>query len=493
MILRFGVLVLVLAAFSVGTPARAHEGHDEAPTTGGQTVPSRHTLTAASDRLELVLKNDRPHPGDKAPLDLYLSEFSSNVPVGDAAISLSLRSGSGELWKGAAAPTARPGIYAVSFDAPRDTGSFNMLVTVRWRNSEDRFALAGFDVRTDRPEGTTQGHARAVWPWIVGGVVALLAGLVTMVARRRWAVRAAVLLLGVMFVPVGQAHEGHNDAPTASGAPAGPGAQVYVAKESQFLLGVRTEPLKRVPVQRRLSVLGRVAPRGGGEVVIAAPQSGRIYFDGGQPPVIGRAVTKGQSVARLTVVDDLELRVPITGVITGVFVVHGQLVEAGQKLVTLLDPSVVWVHADVYERDVPSVQHSTRAIITSQANPDLALPGRRVAIGVTQGELLGTVEAWFEVPNAGGHLRVGALVDVNIELGGLDAAFVVARTAVFEKDGRKLVFVHTAPEQFTAREVTLGASLGDRVAVEGDLHPGDRIVTAGGYQMLTAPVVSLGS
>ncbi len=54
------------------------------------------------------------------------------------------------------------------------------------------------------------------------------------------------------------------------------------------------------------------------------------------------------------------------------------------------------------------------------------------------------------------------------------------------------MFVHTAPERFTARQVTIGTSLGERVAVTGDIVPGDRVVVSGGYLLLTAPVVSVG-
>ena len=150
------------------------------------------------------------------------------------------------------------------------------------------------------------------------------------------------------------------------------------------------------------------------------------------------------------------------------------------------------MHADVFEADVASVQRSTRAVITSPSLPTAALAGRRVALGVTQGEVPGAIEAWFEVPNPGGQLRIGALVNVGIEQGGAEPALVVPRSAVFEKDGRKLIFVHTGPERFTARDVTLGTSLGSRVVVTGELSPGDRVVIAGGYPLLTAPVVGTG-
>jgi hypothetical protein len=485
------LLSLLLIGVGLSAVAVAHEGHDDAPGTGGAAISRRHVLTALSDRYEVVLKNDPLTPGLETAFDLYLSDYRTNAPVSGAKVGLSLRSEARELWSGFATPTSRPGVYSAPFRAPADTGSFLVLVTVTDGKEEERFALSGLEVSRDHAGTARPSQGGFHWMWLVVVAVLLLAGLV-LLARRRAPAGAVSLILCLVLARAARAHEGHDDAPTASGAPVGPGAQVYVAKESQFLMGIRTEPLARQPVQKRLRVLGRVAPHGGGEIEIAAPQSGRIFFAGGQAPVLGQGVTRGGAIARLTVVDDLTLRAPLTGVLTGVFVVNGQLVEAGQKLMTLLDPSVVWVHADVYEADIASMQGSTRAVITSQSMPDLALAGRRVALGVTQGEVPGAIEAWFEVPNPGGRLRIGALVDVGIEQGGVESALVIPRSAVFEKDGRKLVFVHTAPERFTAREVTLRSSLGARVAVTGDLAPGDRVVATGGYPLLTAPVVSLG-
>ena len=488
---RIAWLLSLLLGTGFAGLAAAHEGHDNAPGTGTASLSGRHVLTASSDQYEVVLKNDPLTPGLKTTFDVYLSDYRTNTPVAGAKVGLILRSDARELWSGVAPATSRAGVYSAAFQAPADTGSFTVLLAVTGARGEERFALSGLEVSQPHAGAAASSRGGLQWMWLLGIAIVVLGGL-ALLARRRAPAAAAALILCLVLAPSVRAHEGHDDAPTASGAPVGPGAQVYVAKESQFLMGIRTEPLSRQPVQRRLSVLGRVAPRGGGEIEIVAPQSGRIYFNGGQAPVLGRGVTKGGTIARLTVVDDLTLRAPMTGVLTGVFVVNGQLVEAGQKLMTLLDPSVVWVHADVYEADIASVQASTRAAITSQTMPDLALAGRRVALGVTQGEVPGAIEAWFEVPNPGGRLRIGALVDVGIEQGGVESALVIPRSAVFEKDGRKLVFVHTAPERFTAREVTLGTSLGARVVVAGELAPGDRVVATGGYPLLTAPVVSLG-
>ena len=57
-----------------------------------------------------------------------------------------------------------------------------------------------------------------------------------------------------------------------------------------------------------------------------------------------------------------------------------------------------------------------------------------------------------------------------------------------KKDGRKIVFVHTTPEHFEAREVEVLEGVGPQTAVRRGLAVGERIVVTGGYPLLSAPV-----
>jgi len=60
----------------------------------------------------------------------------------------------------------------------------------------------------------------------------------------------------------------------------------------------------------------------------------------------------------------------------------------------------------------------------------------------------------------------------------------VPRSAIVERDGKKLVFVRLSPERFAAREVRLGwRGPGDAVAVTSGLQPGELVVIAGGAFM----------
>jgi hypothetical protein len=500
---RFEGLWVALGVLLAAGVCFAHEGEGHAiPAPSAPSVATLHTMTAASEQFELVVKHLPLAPRKPATLDVYLSDFDSNAPVTGATLQLSLRArrGGSELWSGVAVPSDAAGIYHASL-APADTGTFNLLVSVAAGERQDQFALAGVEVRlagAAQPAGSAAPVRR---PWQIGlwalaalGALALLRLLRRLLRRRRPAApTASALLIAALIVAggtLGSAHEGHDEGPATSGQNLAPGDAVYLAKESQFLLGMRTVPAELQSVQKHLHVLGRVEPRNGGQLEILAPQSGRLYFPAGRTPVLGVRVARDQIVAALVVVDSLRLRSALDGVVIDVTAVNGQLVAAGQRIMTILDPAVVWVHADVYERDLASVEHSSGARIASPAYPDQVLTGRRVALGATLGEVQGTVEAYFEVGNPGGRLRVGMLVDVEIEQGGVEAALIVPRSALVEKDGRSLVFVHTAPERFAAREVSEVANLGERIAVRGNLRERDRVVIAGSYQLLTAPVVA---
>ena len=146
------LLTVVIVAMAPTALARA-QGNDN--TAGGAAaVVGRQVLTAGSDRYELVLKSDALAPGTKTDLDLYLSDFQTNAPVAGAAITLSLRAVSRELWSGAARPAnKRPGVYTAAFQAPADTGSFIVLATVQRGGDQDRFALSGLKVTTGEPVG----------------------------------------------------------------------------------------------------------------------------------------------------------------------------------------------------------------------------------------------------------------------------------------------------------------------------------------------------
>ncbi len=80
-------------------------------------------------------------------------------------------------------------------------------------------------------------------------------------------------------------------------------------------------------------------------------------------------------------IDDRTIRSPIDGVVGRTFVIAGEHVEEGQRLLSLHDPDDVWVQANVRETDLGRVEVGQKVKIAVDAYPDNALVGRVERIG----------------------------------------------------------------------------------------------------------------
>jgi multidrug efflux pump subunit AcrA (membrane-fusion protein) len=72
-------------------------------------------------------------------------------------------------------------------------------------------------------------------------------------------------------------------------------------------------------------------------------------------------------------------------------------------------------------------------------------------------------------------MKPGARVRALLEVENQANAFAIPRQALFEKDGKKLVYVKRGAEQFAPVEVTIGSSSAGRVVVTKGLKRGDEI------------------
>lgn len=485
--LRRVVSLLLLTLLAVAS-AFAHEGEDHGAKPAGSPPPLAATASyvASSARHELVVAAPELTPLAHSQLELFVNAWATNAPVEGAVVNLEFRprSGGSAAAKAIATATTQPGVYRAEFQSPA-AGAYNLVVSLQTELGADEFALPGFVVSATRPVP----QARTRGPLLTIGLAAIVA-LVLVLAIARFGPRrasAAPVLLALLLAPMASAHEGENHgAPVVAVATRG---EVQLAKASQFLLGIRTEIATPQPLARQLALIGHVAPRGGSEVELVAPQAGRVFFGRGGNPALGAPVTRGRTLATLVIVDSLTLRSPLTGVVTAVHVADGQRVEAGQKLLSLLDPSVVWVHADVFGRDLGLLEQASRASITNEGYPGVVFPGRRLSLGASTGDVPGAVEIWFEVPNPGARLRVGLPVQVSVPIGGEEPLVLLPPDALLDRSGGARVFIHTAPERFTSRAVTVVSRYGDRVAVRG-LNAGERVVVRGASGLLGATPVS---
>lgn len=183
----------------------------------------------------------------------------------------------------------------------------------------------------------------------------------------------------------------------------------------------------------------------------------------------------------------MELRAPIDGVLADVDISPGELVEPGRRAFLIVDPAVLWVEAKVYEADLGRMTSKASAHVVVDAYPDQQFRGELLALGEVVDPDTRTVKALFRVDNPERRLKLGMFAHVQIGAGAPAEVLVVPESAVLDVDGRRVVFVHTAPEEFQSREIAVGRRDGDKIEVRAGLVAGDRVVITGLLSLKNAP------
>lgn len=186
----------------------------------------------------------------------------------------------------------------------------------------------------------------------------------------------------------------------------------------------------------------------------------------------------------------LALKAPLSGKIIEWSARPGQLVRAGDKLMTVADPSVVWLKVNVYESDFRSLGLPVGARINSDAEEGgLILTTADMRVLTTGGALdpvTRTIPVLLEVTNTSGRLTIYESTPVELYSSDGDTALAVPETAVYEDGGLDVVFVQSGGESFEKRMVEKGPRYAGWVSIVNGLRRGDRIVTRGGYHVKLA-------
>lgn len=185
-----------------------------------------------------------------------------------------------------------------------------------------------------------------------------------------------------------------------------------------------------------------------------------------------------------------ELRSPIDGVVSYAEVMPGAVVEAGKKLVAVVNADRLWLEARVFETDVPKVEQSPGAAFTVTGfEREFVVDehnGRRVAVGAVVDRATRTVPVVYELQNPDGRLKPGMSAKVTLFTGETVRGLAVPEAAVVDDDGKPVVFVLAGGESFYPRAIKPGIRSGGFVHVLDGVKPGERVVSRGAYELKLA-------
>ena len=237
-----------------------------------------------------------------------------------------------------------------------------------------------------------------------------------------------------------------------------------VTTQEEYLLALNT--------QKMVSESSFEAIRQGGETLLESARKRLLYWD--VPPAeIERLEKTGQ------VMKTVLLRSPATGMVVKRNVVDGAHVKEGETLFEIADLSTVWVHASLYDYEVPWVEEGQMAEMELSYLPGKIYKGRVAYVYPYLREKARDVHVRLEFENPNLELKPGMYVNIRLHAREFPNSLVIPSEAVIRSGERNIVFVVREPGKFNPREVRLGeeGGPGNRyVRVLAGLLEGEQIV-----------------
>jgi Cu(I)/Ag(I) efflux system membrane fusion protein len=291
---------------------------------------------------------------------------------------------------------------------------------------------------------------------------------------------------------------------------------LVLGSNSVTVLHPQATEARRRPLTRTLRVAGTLEADETRKTIVAAPAACRIQAL--TVPHVGVEVKEGQVLARLFGPDLIQklgflrgpnsnqfsaaigLNVPnlktdpYTGELTapqsGVVVERngsvGQYVVEGEKLLTIVDLSVLWFRFDVYENQLAWLEHGQGIEVVVPTIPGSAFPAAVAFVEPTLNEPTRSVKVRADLPNprppgqpsAPRPLRLGMYAEGRLQARVPDV-LAIPRTAVLFPGGSAYAYVDLGDGAYERRRLKLGRQGDDLCEVLDGLDEGDRVVTAG--------------
>lgn len=208
-------------------------------------------------------------------------------------------------------------------------------------------------------------------------------------------------------------------------------------------------------------------------IAAATTAASRLRMLGVNPDAAGRTGTAASSFA---------LSAPLPGIVLDKTAVIGELATPDKPIFVVGDLSVVWVEANLSDREIARVRIGAPADVTLDAYPGEIFRGKLTYLANSVDPVTRTLLARVEVPNVDLRLKPQMFAQVAIASDAKGEHLTVPVSAVVLVQGEPSVFVQKNAE-FEHRPVETGATFGDRIEIRRGLSPGERIAVSDVFQL----------
>ena len=201
------------------------------------------------------------------------------------------------------------------------------------------------------------------------------------------------------------------------------------------------------------------------------------------------AKTAYDAVSNNKTAKGVSVNAPINGHVKNILVKEGEYITIGQPLATVSQNQRLVLRAEVSQRYYNAMQSIKSANFKTPYDNKVYsledLNGRLLSFGKTSNENLFFIPVSFEFDNKG-EVIPGSFVEVYLISAPIENTLSIPVSALTNEMGTHYVYVQIDEEGYRKQEVALGANNGKEVQIIKGLHPGDRVVTQGAYQVKMA-------
>jgi RND family efflux transporter MFP subunit len=147
-----------------------------------------------------------------------------------------------------------------------------------------------------------------------------------------------------------------------------------------------------------------------------------------------------------------------------------------------MDPTLLWIDAEVYEKDIAKIRIGQDVEVIVPAYPGEAFNGKISFISDVLHQETRTLTVRTEVENKEYRLKPGMFADIRIFLNHQSEALVLPEEALLDDKEDKIVFIQREGKYYP-QVVVVGAREGAFIEILSGLQEGDMVVTKGNFQL----------
>ena len=292
---------------------------------------------------------------------------------------------------------------------------------------------------------------------------------------------------------------------------------VVLSTNGITVLNVQTDEVKPRPLSRKLRVAGTLEANETSKTIISAPARGRI--DALAVDYAGVEVEQGQKLITLFSPELVQFRktllavrrnsqpgasntvsqassgsevysgdilAPQSGVVTDRNVYNGQYVAEGDRMLTIVDSSVVWFRFDVYQKQLAWFELGQTIEVVVPGIPGKVFPAVVSFVEPSFNDATRTVKVRADIRNPvveingrkGRQLKFGMYAE-GVVRAEVPDVLAVPRTAILFRGGATYAYVEKGEGAYERHRVKLGREGDELWEVMAGLEDGDRVITSG--------------